>query len=260
MRAIAIIATADHVLCEDKRQSQKLLDRFGIGRSLGTYHEHNAAAERPRVLALLAAGKSVALISDAGTPLIADPGFKLVRDVVEAGHQVIAIPGPSAAITALVASGMPTDCFQFAGFLPPKSAARRSRIAELAAIPSPLVVFEAPQRLAASLGDLAAVLGDRPAAVARELTKLNEEVRRGTLSALAAWAGEREAKGEMVIVIGPPAARDATEDEIRSALAIALADASVRDAVAAVAARLGSSRARVYDLAIEMRRDSNREA
>ena len=181
LRAIAVLARADAVLCEDTRHSRTLLSHFGIGTPARPYHEHNAAKERPRVLAELAAGQRIALISDAGTPLVSDPGWKLVREALDAGHRVEALPGASATLAALSVGGLPTDAFLFAGFLPPKSAARRTRIAELSAVPATLVFFEAPSRIAEALADLAAVLGPRPAALARELTKLHEEVRRAPL-------------------------------------------------------------------------------
>ena len=195
LRAIAVLARADAVLCEDTRHSRTLLSHFGIGTPARPYHEHNAAKERPRVLADLAAGHRIALISDAGTPLVSDPGWKLVREAIDAGHRVEALPGASASLTALAVAGLPTDAFLFAGFLPPKSAGRRTRIAELAAVPATLVFFEAPSRVAETLADLAVVLGPRPAALARELTKLHEEVRRAPLDRLAADLDGSNAEG-----------------------------------------------------------------
>ena len=254
LRALVVLAQADEVFCEDTRQSQKLLTRYGLERRLSTYHEHNAERERPRIAALLAARRSVALVSDAGMPLISDPGYKLARQVIEDGHAVIALPGPSATLTALAASGLPTNSFHFAGFLPPKLVARRARIAELAAVPATLLLFEAPSRLGATLQDLASGLGNRPASVARELTKVYEEIRRGTLSGLADWAARARVKGEIVIVIGPPAARDATDEEIAAALAAAPADARLRDLATGIASRLGVSRSRVYDLGLTLKR------
>ena len=207
LRAIAVLAQVDVIYCEDTRHSRTLLAHFCITRPTRPYHEHNAARERPRVLAELAAGKSVGLISDAGTPLISDPGYKLVREAIEAGFPVTAIPGPSAPLAALVSAGLATDAFLFAGFLPPRRSARKTRLEELKAVPATLVFFEAPSRLADSLGDIADVLGDREAAVARELTKLHEEMRRGTPAELSQWAGDAAPKGEMVILVGPPARR-----------------------------------------------------
>lgn len=252
LRALVILTRADRIYCEDTRQSQKLIARYGIAQRLETYHEHNAERERPRILAALAAGKSVALISDAGTPLISDPGYKLTRAAVEAGHAVIAIPGPSAVLAGLVGAGLPTDSFHFAGFLPQKSGARQTRITALAGVPGTLVLFEAPGRLAACLAELAAGLGDREAVVGRELTKLNETYHRGTLSDLAAWASSGAVKGEAVIMIAPATPTEVGDEAIADALASALESSSVRDAASAVAARLGVPRKRVYDLAVKI--------
>ena len=180
LRALATLARSDVIYCEDTRHSRTLLAHYSISRPLRPYHEHNAERERPRILAELATGKSVALISDAGTPLVSDPGYKLVRDCLNEGYRVTSLPGPSALLAAIGSTGLATDTFLFAGFLPAKQGARRARLAELQSVPATLVFFEAPSRLAESLADMAAVLGEREAAVARELTKLHEEVRRGT--------------------------------------------------------------------------------
>ena len=185
LRALETLAAADVIACEDSRVTRKLTEHYGITTPLTPYHEHNAAEARPKLLARLAEGQAVALVSDAGTPLISDPGYKLVREASEAGHTVIAVPGASAVLTALGAAGLPTDRFFFEGFLPPKQAARQKRIAELAGIPATLVLFESGPRLAAALADLAAGLGPRAAAICRELTKLHEEIRRGDLASLA---------------------------------------------------------------------------
>ena len=260
IRALAVLAGADTVYCEDTRQSQKLLARYGIDRRLDRYHEHNAERERPRILARLAAAGTVALVSDAGTPLVSDPGYKLAREAIAQGHAVWAIPGPSATLAALAVSGLPTDSFHFAGFLPPRSAARRARIAELAPIPSSLILFETAPRLPETLGDLAALLGAREAAVARELTKLHEEVQRGTLQALAAEAATHVVKGEIVIVVGPPVGRVVTDAQIVEALRSEPAGASLRDNSTAVATRLGVGRSRVYDLALSLQRDGKGRA
>jgi len=217
------------------------------------YHEHNAERERPRVLAELAAGKSVALISDAGTPLVSDPGYKLVRAAIAAGHAVISLPGPSAILAALATAGLATDAFLFAGFLPAKQKARQARLAELKAVPATLVFFEAPSRLGESLGDIAAVLGDREAAVARELTKLYEEVRRGTPAELAQWAAAAGPKGEMVVLVGPPRAEVVTDDTILTHLQPLLARMSLGDAAKSVAQELGVPRNRAYDLGLVLK-------
>lgn len=256
LRALSVLARADVVYCEDTRHSRTLLDRYGISRKLRPYHEHNAAEERPRVLAGLADGRRIGLISDAGTPLVSDPGFKLVCEAAAAGHAVFSIPGASAVLAALTASGLPTDAFFFAGFLPPKQGQRRTRIADLAAVPSTLVFFEAPTRVAEALADLAAVLGPRPAAVARELTKLHEEVRRGTLADLAAVMAGRDIKGEIVILAGPPGAVEVPDATIRAELEAALETMSLRDAAKAVADHLCVPKARVYDLGLGLKRGS----
>ena len=254
LRAIATLARADVVYCEDTRHSRTLLAHYAIRTKLRPYHEHNAEAERPRIVAELAAGRAVALISDAGTPLVSDPGFKLVREATAAGHAVTAVPGPSAALAALTVAGLPTDAFFFAGFLPSKEGARKARIAELAAIPGTLVFFEAPTRAVATLADLRDRLGDRDAALARELTKLHEEIRRGTLSELARKAESDPPKGEIAIVVAPPADEDASDADIAERLAPALESLSLRDATKMVADTLKVPRARVYDVALELKR------
>jgi 16S rRNA (cytidine1402-2'-O)-methyltransferase len=254
LRAVAVLAGADLVLCEDTRHSRTLLQHFAIATPTRPYHEHNAARERPRVLGELAAGKRVALISDAGTPLVSDPGWKLVRAALDGGHHVEALPGPSAALAALAVGGLPTDAFLFAGFLPPKSAARRARIAELAGAPATLIFFEAPSRVGETLGDLTAVLGARPAAVARELTKLHEEVRRAPLDALAHALDGEAIKGEVVILVGPPVEAEVSDADIAARLAAALEDMSLRDAAKAVADALGVPKSRVYDLGLKQRK------
>jgi 16S rRNA (cytidine1402-2'-O)-methyltransferase len=256
LRAIAVLARADAVLCEDTRHSRTLLSHFGIGTPARPYHEHNAAKERPRVLADLTAGQRIALISDAGTPLVSDPGWKLVREAIDAGHRVEALPGASATLTALAVGGLPTDAFLFAGFLPPKSVGRRARIAELSAVPATLVFFEAPSRVAEAIADLAAVLGSRPAALARELTKMHEEVRRAPLDQLAAELDGVAIKGEAVILVGPPQEAAVTDDVISARLVPALEEMSLRDAAKAVADALGVPKSRVYDLGLRTRKEA----
>ena len=194
LRALSILAGADGILAEDTRVSRTLLARYGIETPVSPYHEHNAAEVRPRALRRIAEGEALALISDAGTPLISDPGYKLVAEAVALGLPVSAAPGPSAALAALCVAGLPTDRFFFEGFLPVKQSARRARINALAAVPGTLIFYEAPGRLADALADLMLELGPRPAAVARELTKLHEEVRRGSLGALAAEYAGAEAR------------------------------------------------------------------
>jgi 16S rRNA (cytidine1402-2'-O)-methyltransferase len=255
LRAVRTLAGADSLYCEDTRHSRQMLEKYGVFRTLKPYHEHNADRERPRILDELAAGKTVAVISDAGTPLVSDPGFKLVREAVRGGHRVVSVPGPTAPIAALIASGLPTDCFLFAGFLPSRVSARRARLQQIAAIDATLIFFEAPSRVAEALADMAAVLGpQREAAIARELTKLHEEVRRGPLGELAAVARDIPQRGEFVLLIGPPAPVEISDEEVMARLAEALDHASLRDASREVAEVLGVSRARVYDLAVRMKR------
>jgi 16S rRNA (cytidine1402-2'-O)-methyltransferase len=255
-RALEVLRLADLVVCEDSRITGKLLGLSGVERSLLPYHEHNAAKMRPRILAALEAGGAVALTSDAGTPLVSDPGYKLVRAAIEAGHPVFAVPGPSAVLAALVVSGLPSDRFMMAGFLPVKAKARRQAIEELRPVPATLILFEAANRLAATLWDLAELLGQRPAAVARELTKKFEEVRRGALAELAAHYGETGGpKGEVVIVIGPPDAGGATltEEELDRALDQALDRLSPSAAAAELAAAPGRPRRELYRRALTRR-------
>ncbi len=254
LRALSTLAAADAILAEDTRVSRRLLDRYEITTPLTPYHEHNAAEVRPAILARLAAGEALALISDAGTPMISDPGFKLAAEAVAAGVAVTSIPGPSAALAALTSAALPTDRFFFEGFLPPKAAARRERINALASIPATLVFYEAPSRLAEALADLAAELGPRPAAVARELTKLYEETRRATLPELAAhYATEGAPKGEIVVVVGPPLeAPPLDEAALDKAVLAALDTLSVKDAAAAVAAETGLPRREVYARALRI--------
>jgi 16S rRNA (cytidine1402-2'-O)-methyltransferase len=255
LRALAVLATADVIYAEDTRHSGKLLSHFGIRTKLRLYHEHNAERERPNLLAALAQGARIALISDAGTPLVSDPGFKLVRECVAAGHRVMSLPGPSALLAALVASGLPTDAFLFAGFLPSRQRARRGRLAELAEVPATLVFFESPSRVAETLADLADVLGERSAVVARELTKLNEELARASLDSLAQEFKERgSVKGEIVIVVGPPQDSGASEGEIEARLTQRLTEMSLKDAARTVALELGVPRKRAYELALRLQR------
>jgi 16S rRNA (cytidine1402-2'-O)-methyltransferase len=255
LRALEVLASADVIACEDTRVSRKLLDHYGITTPLTPYHEHNAAVARPKILARLAAGDAVALISDAGTPLISDPGFKLVRAAREAGHTVTAVPGASAALAGLISAGLPSDRFLFEGFLPAKAGQRRARIAEISRIPATLVLFESGPRVADALADLAAGLGAREAAICRELTKLHEEVRRGELAGLAQdYAEGAETRGEFVIVIAPPA--DAVEVSavvIDDMLRRALDRVSVKDAVGEVAAATGMPRREVYQRALALK-------
>lgn len=253
VRALAVLAAADVIYCEDTRHSARLLQHYSIRAETRPLHDHNEEAETGRVLADLAAGKRVALVSDAGTPLISDPGFKLVRAAVGDGHAVFAIPGPSSVTAAMASSGLATDAFFFSGFLPAKAHARRTKLSELKLITGSLVLFEAPQRLAESLADMAEILGGRTAAVARELTKLHEEIARGPLADLAGAFALREVKGEIVIVIGPPVAVAASDEDIAEALRTALATMTLKDAAKAVADALGVAKSRVYDLGLKLK-------
>lgn len=259
LRALATLAAADLVACEDTRVTRILLDRYAIRAPLIAYHEHNAAEQRPRILAALAAGKSVALVSDAGTPLVSDPGYRLVREAVAAGHAVIPLPGPSALLAALVAAGLPTDTFLYAGFLPPKSGARRTRLSELAGVPATLVFYESPRRLAESLADMVTVLGGaREAAVARELTKAFESVRRGSLGELAAaYAAGEPPKGEVVVAVGPPGEVEASAEDVDAVLARLLADHSVKEAAEVAAASTGLPRRELYRRALRLKGEAD---
>ena len=256
LRALELLARVDLVACEDTRITERLLARHGIRARLTPYHDHNADRVRPQLLRRLAGGASLALVSDAGTPLVSDPGYKLVRAAIDAGIPVTALPGPTAALVALQLSGLPTDRFLFAGFLPRGDAARRRALAGLAPVPATLILFETAPRLAATLAAMAETLGDRPAAVARELTKLFEEVRRDGLGALARhYAEAGPPKGEIVLVVAPPSAPvPAAPGEIDAALEAALARMSLKDAVAAVAAATGEPRRAVYARALALQR------
>src|SRR6478672_8894535 len=260
LRALEVLAAADLIACEDTRVTRKLVDHYAIATPLTPYHDHNAAEARPKLLTRLAEGASIALVSDAGTPLVSDPGYKLVRAAREQGASVTALPGASAVLAALMVSALPTDRFFFEGFLSAKEAARRARITELNRIPATLVLFETGPRLAAALADLAEGLGPREAAICRELTKLYEEVRRGELPALAREvAAAPEPRGEIVIVIAPPAAQGELDaSELDALLRQALDRVSVKEAVAEVTAVTGQSRRAIYQRALELSRERDR--
>jgi len=252
-RALEGLQAADLIACEDSRVTVKLLRHAGIEKPLVAYHDHNADSMRPKLLARIAAGAKVALVSDAGTPLISDPGYKLVQAAIEAELKVTMLPGPSAPVMALALSGLPSDRFLFAGFLPPKPGARRAAIQEAARAPVTLIFFETAPRLIDSLVDLHGVLGDRKAAVARELTKLFEEVRRGSLSELIAFYREAgPPKGEIVLVIGPPDDAAASAQDLDALLMQALESMSVKDAAAIVSAATGRPKREVYARALEL--------
>lgn len=257
IRALETLAAADILACEDTRVTRKLLDRYGIRRRTTAYHEHNATEAGPKLVDAIASGRSVALVSDAGTPLVSDPGFRLASDVIAAGQRVVPIPGASALLAALSAAGLPTDAFFFVGFLPSRSGQRKSRLEELAGIPATLVFYESPRRLAETLAAMAQVLGDRPAAVARELTKTFEEMRRGTLAALAEdYAAEDTPRGEVVICVGPPLAAAAPDAGDVDALLLSLAAELGSSKAAGEAARMtGGRKADLYRRLMDLKGD-----
>lgn len=256
VRALETLAAADILACEDTRVTRTLLARYGISRRATAYHEHNAAQAGPKLTEAVMTGKSVVLVSDAGTPLVSDPGYRLVESVIEAGGAVVPIPGPSALLAALTVSGLPSDTFLFAGFLPSKGGQRTTRLEELRAVPATLVFYESPRRLAEALAAMADVLDDRPAAVCRELTKAFEQVRRGTLAALAeAYAAEDAPKGEVVVCVGPPPVRRDAEDDV-DALLLSLGKEMGASKAAAEAARMtGGRKADLYRRLMELKGD-----
>jgi 16S rRNA (cytidine1402-2'-O)-methyltransferase len=261
LRALETLAGVDVIACEDTRITRRLTERYGISALLKPYHEHNAALARPKILERLAQGASIALVSDAGTPLISDPGFKLVREVCAAGHQVIALPGPSSVLAALAVAALPTDRFFFEGFLPSREIARRARLAELARIDATLVMFESGNRVQDTLADLANIMGGRDAAICREMTKMHEEIRRAPVSELAKAADTLETRGEFVLVIGPPATdtQIMTEDALDDLLRSQLIRASVKDAVAHAVELSGRPRREIYARALELAKEINAE-
>ena len=253
LRALDVLRTVDLIACEDTRVTAKLLHHYGIDKPTLSYNDHNGQERRPRILEALAQGGRVALVSDAGTPLISDPGYKLVKAVQEQGFHVTTLPGPSSVMAALCLSGLPTDRFLFAGFLPAKTEACRTTLRELATTPSTLVFFESAHRLPATLTSIYEILGDREAAVVRELTKLYEESRRGTLSTLIAYYHEHgEPKGEVVVVIAPPTVAQESTEQLEEKLRLLLASHSVKEAVAIVAEDTGTPRKEVYSLALKL--------
>ncbi|MBN8989150.1 MAG: 16S rRNA (cytidine(1402)-2'-O)-methyltransferase [Rhizobiales bacterium] len=257
LRGLETLAGVDIIACEDTRITRRLTERYGISAQLKQYHEHNAVMARPKILEKLAQGASIALVSDAGTPLISDPGFKLVREVCAAGHAVIAVPGASSVLTALSVAALPTDRFFFEGFLPAKEQARRSRLSELSRIDATLVMFESGNRIADTLGDLASIMSGRDAAICRELTKLHEEILRAPLAELAKAADTLETRGEFVLVVGPPRpdALTMTPQDLDDLLRSSLAQGSVKDAVANAVELSGRPRREVYARALELAKD-----
>jgi len=258
LRALDLLACADIIACEDTRVTRKLLNIHNINRPTMAYHDHNAQKVRPRLLKHLNEGKIVALVSDAGTPLISDPGYRLVREVRDAGLNITALPGASAALAALASAGLPTDCFLFFGFLPAKGAARRKALAAVAKAPATLVFYESAGRLAASLADMAVVLGGRQAAVMRELTKKFEEARFGDLDNLASHYGDTgPPKGEIVVLVAPEkgTAGVLDQDAIDTLLRGELMTRRIKDAAAAVAKRTGLRRRDLYNRALRLREE-----
>lgn len=249
LRALATLAAADVVLCEDTRVSSRLLERYGIKAAMKPYHEHNAEAVRPAIIAALQAGGAYALISDAGVPLVSDPGYRLVRACVDEGITVHSIPGASSTLTALTLSGLPSDVFTFIGFLPQKQKARRDMLLRFKDVPSTLIAFESPHRVVDALGDINAVFAIRNMALCRELTKLHEEVLRGSAAEIQSTLAARESvKGEIVLVIGPPTdeAPAVTDDQIESAITAALQDHSSAKAASLVSKEFGLAKDDIY--------------
>lgn len=264
-RAVAALHDADIILCEDTRVTRTLLSLNGIGTRVQPLHDHNEAARTPPLIEAMLKGKRFALVSDAGAPLIADPGFRLVRAAIAAGLAISAIPGPNAAVMALALSGLPPHPFLFLGFLPPRSAARQSGLerianAERAGLSATLILYEAPHRLIATLDDCAIILGDRPAAVGRELTKRYEEIRRAPITELADYFRLKAPRGEITLVIGPAPTPIASADALDNALEAALATMSMRDAASAVAQHLDLPRKQVYARALILRADDPEDA
>lgn len=253
-RAVAVLKNADVVACEDTRITGKLLSLNAISTPMVNYHEHNADKMRPVLTARLKKGETVALVSDAGTPLVSDPGHKLVADCIKEGIYVTAVPGASALLTALQMSGLPTRRFLFQGFLPPKSSARKTTLSELKNVPSTLIFYEAPQRMIETLTDMKEVLGDRDCSVSRELTKKFEQTVRGKISdILDLYAQDGVPKGEFVVVVAPPLEEKAGERDVEAALKQALETMSVKDAAAFVAQALNANKKEVYTLALKLK-------
>ncbi len=256
LRSLAVLAAADIVLCEDTRITSRLMQHYSIATRLKPYHDHNAASIRPMVLKRLAAGDAVALVSDAGMPMVSDPGYKLVRDCIAHGIAVDVAPGPTAPVAALALSGLPSDRFLFAGFLPAKSGARSRQLRELSTIPATLLLFESAARIASSLKDIADCMGDRPMAVAREMTKLHQEVLRGSARDIIEQLSVRPPlKGEITLVISPPGeAQEISQEDVSSRLSELLRDYPASKAASILAKETGRPRAGLYDLAVSMKK------
>lgn len=260
LRALDVLASADVLAAEDTRNTRRLMDIHGIGlgeRKIVPYHDHNGPAQRPRLIHMLREGKSVAYVSDAGTPLVADPGYALARDAIAEGLRVFSAPGASALLSALVVAGLPTDKFFFGGFLPTKKQARRKALMEFIGVPGTLIFYESPKRVGNSLRDLADILGgDRSAVLCRELTKKFEEVRRANLEDLADYYAGETPKGEVVLLVGPAPTREVSSETVEQALLVAMkSEVSLRDAVDKVTAETGLPRKVVYQKALAMEKD-----
>ncbi len=254
LRALDVLQGADLIACEDTRITRRLLSHYGVTTPTTAYHDHNAPTALPRLMKRLQKGEIVALVSDAGTPLISDPGYRLVQAAIDEDIPVTTAPGPVAAIAALTLAGLPTDSFLFAGFLPAKQAARRQRLEALSTVPAALIFYESPRRVPATLAEMADCLGDRPAALVREITKVFEDVRRASLSQLAAaFAESGPPRGEVVLVVAPPAAQPTADDaQIDTMLGQTLSTMSLRDAVDHVTAASGRQRRDVYRRALAL--------
>ncbi len=254
LRAVDVLSAADRILAEDTRQTRKLLSAYNIDTPLTAYHDHNVARMLPKVLSWLEKGEIIAQVSDAGTPLVSDPGFKLVRDVIAGGFNVMPIPGPSAPLAALVVAGLPSDQFLFSGFLPSKSKARQSALKDITGLRASLIFFESGKRIADSLADMQTILGDRPAAIARELTKTYEEVRRGTLSELIQNVSINPPKGEIVIIVGPAEHADVWDHgAVDKALLDLLPELGAKRASAEIASLSGWTKRDVYQRALALK-------
>ena len=254
LRALDTLKGCDVIAAEDTRVTSKLLSIHGVSKPLIAYNDHNAPEMRPRILARLAQGEVVALVSDAGTPLVSDPGYKLVRAAIEAGANIVSIPGPSAVLAGLTLSGLPSDRFLFAGFLPSRQGERKSALEELKSVRATLIFFESAQRLSESLAAMAEVLGNRPCAMTRELTKMHEEVRRGSLSELAAHYDKAGApRGEVTLLVGPPGEAVTDDAKIDAALNAALAFMPVKAAANLIADLTDGSRKKIYDRALDLK-------
>ncbi|MGI9465144.1 MAG: 16S rRNA (cytidine(1402)-2'-O)-methyltransferase [Aestuariivirgaceae bacterium] len=258
LRALATLVGADMILCEDTRMTSKLLQRYHIKTRMKPYHDHNAARQRPAIMAELAGGKAIALVSDAGTPLVSDPGYKLVKACVDEDLPVHMIPGVSAPVMALALSGLPSDRFLFCGFVPTRQAARRQAFQEVSDVPATLIFFDTAQRIAASLSDIVDTLGDRDVAIGREMTKLHEEFLRGRASAVGQQLAERASlKGEITLVVAPPARQAASADSaaVREALISALGELPASRAAAQTARRFGLPKKALYEQALRLKAD-----